>query len=411
MYTLKWMLIAAMLLALGLVVSSCKPPCNPPDSLDELERPFGVSSGPPQDDKPKSINVFIDGSGSMKGYTHPGGEYYSTFKLLLSRLPSDAEIKLYRFGPNSSPLMGDFRSNLNDILSSNFYHYSTTDICSPLGIIAKDKGSINLILTDGLDTSSGASGYQVEFARSLRQHLGDKGYFSLMGKRARFQGRYFSIKEKQYIDLGNDAKRPLFCLALSNRRYADYIREKIGSLFDNTFDFGKLDNNELRYTYGKDGKTIPEGLSHSIDASRLPLTEYRLKGNGKELQFCQKNYQDSYGKVIDYRIAYKPFRDSLYKLIENKKGTVVAEEASKQNEISYNIPFDLDKKGDYLIRITYRKTLPQWISDWSTDDDSQIENQTKAYMLKEWMQYILENFGDLESLSTTQYYFYICKRR
>ena len=58
----------------------------------------------------------------------------------------------------------------------------------------------------------------------------------------------------------------------------------------------------------------------------------------------------------------------------------------------------------------FQETLPGWIYQLSTDDDTKIENLNKTYMLEPWMRFIMDNFEDYKHLATTQYYLYICRK-
>jgi len=404
-----------IVLIMGILVSCGV--CPTPSSLPELQKPFGISP----DEKqvlPQNYNIFIDVSGSMKGFVSQESEFLNIINTLISLIPDTNQenqalsehVRFFTFGKTINPLKGDLKSSLHTIADPNIYNQNITDLNNPFEYIFGDQRSVNLIITDGVQSTHFAGQDQVIFSKNLKKYLGDNGFFSFMGKQVSFEGRYPTEKTGKTIVLEHGGKRPLYCLVFGNRKYSEFINKKISDLFDEHFDFGNMTPNNLRFYQRKDGSTDASKLQHLGDDLRLPLTKYEFKGFTKDLSFYLKGYEDRLGKIIDYRIAYISKTDSTYQQIYKSEKALTASTSDTGDYLSFTMPFQYEKKGCYLIRITFRKTLPQWIIAWDTNDDSKIDNQNKTYRLKPWMESILNSFDDYEFLSTTQYYLHVTRK-
>ena len=406
-------------------LSSCGTPVDRFSKISDLEAPFGISTDIPQN-RPSKIKIFIDASSTMYGFTDKDGEFIQTINNIVSRLPLEIEVILYKFGENFEEVQGDLRNNLHAISRQSFYGLPYTDLCMPFELIKEDKNSVYLIITDGVQNSRDPlrrtasslreperteSPEYVEFARRLRDFLGEDGYVSLMGKIGTFKGHYWSVKTKRSI-VFNPGPRPFYCLAFGNRIYSKFIRDYIQVAFgNNNFDFGIINPNTLRFDPKSQQEKKFTMYGEYKGRTVLPVVTYKLLDDRKELLIRLKDYHDSFGTVVDYRTMYKAPHDSLYRSYNENAGMVQARDLEDVHSIEINIPFKQNNPGNYLTRLTFRKTMPQWIREWSTDDDSKLENSYRTYKLEQWMQYILNSFGqDNESLSTTQYYIHVWRK-
>lgn len=381
-----------------------------PEKLEDYERPFGVNSTVSQS-PPKKINVFIDNSYSMLGYTEPGSKFNQIISSVISRIPLETEIKLFGFGHTSIELKGDLRKSLHIISDRSFYNQVETDLCIPFEQqIIGDPNSVNLIYTDMVQSTEFAEKDRVIFARLLRSYLGDNGFLSLMAVQADFSGVYYTEKAKGKMNV-SDVSRPLYCLAFGNRKYAKFIEDKFENLFEHSFEFGNTKPNKLKCTSNVDEKDYPHNFIHKGDDNDLPVSEYNLgKGHIDFLRFTLEGYEDRFGKTLDYALAYKSKADSSFTAVNDANGMVTAEALQNGSNVTFDIPFSHNDPGQYIMRLTFRKTLPQWIAKYSTDDDTVLENMNKTYSLEAWMNFIMDNFEDYKHLATTQYYICINRR-
>jgi len=386
---------------------SCSSDTTKPQNLEELEKPFGI----PHSEKPaipKSFNIIVDASASMYGFTGKNSGFLNLLNTIIAKIPQDAKINFYSFGQGSLKMEGNLRANLYKLSRRDFYKESRTDLTKPFNLIREDKNSVNIILTDGVQSTQHSQEDYVIFAKELNQYLEGNGFFALMGKQVPFEGSYFSEYARKYIDIEPGGKRPIYCLAFGNRKYADFVQKKIRDLFDNCFDFGVVLPNHLKYTQDESGKNEPEKLVHISNDEKLPVAYFNLgKGHFQYLKFNLKGYEDRFGTTIDYAVAYQAKKNPNFIELQDKRGTVKANKFAGTDKITFKIPFEEDNPGTYRILLSFRKTLPSWIKEWSTNDDSKPELQTKTYHLANWMQFILDNFEDYKFLTTTRYYLQI----
>jgi len=391
----------------GTCIFSCSSGFSKPKSLEEIEKPFGI----PSSEKPvvpKSFNIIVDVSASMCGYTGENSGFLNLINTIIAKIPQDANINFYSFGQNSLKMEGDLRTNLYKLNRRDLYKEPRTDLTKPFNLIREDKNSVNLIFTDGVQSTQHSQQDYVIFAKELNQYLEGNGFFALLGKQVPFEGSYFSEYKKKYINIEPGGTRPVYCLAFGNSKFAEFIQKKIRDLFDNCFDFGIVQPNHLKYTYDESGKNEPEKLLHIGNDEKLPVSYFKLgTGHIQYLKINLKGYEDKFGTTIDYAIAYQAKSNPKFIELQDKRGTLKANKLSAVDKITFKIPFEEDKAGIYRILLSFRKTLPTWIKEWNTDDDSKIEFQNKTYHLANWMQFILDNFEDYKYLTTTRYYLQI----
>ncbi len=392
-----------------LFITGCEKPSL--SLLSEYEKPFGLISSEAQD-PPRKFNVFIDASASMYGFTANNSTFHDIISSVISRIPQDASIQLYGFGRDSIKLEGDLRRMLHTISDRRFYNHEHTDLCKPFDEhIKNDPSSVNLIFTDMVQSTEHAEQDRVIFARHLKSYLGDNGFLSLMAIQADFLGDYYSEKVGGKINVPEGSTRPLYCLAFGHRKYSKFIEDKIGNLFSYSFEFGNTKPNKLRCTDNMDRINDPENLMLEDNLVNLPVSCFLLdKGQTEALKLTMSGYEDRFGKVLDYSIAYRSKKDSVYTEMKNIGGNIIADVLPDSTKISFNLPFNNNSPGAYIVRLTFRKTLPNWISKLSTDDDTKLDNINKTYKLDSWMRFIMDNFEDYKYLATTQYYIQINRK-
>jgi len=404
-----WCAFAAFVFIM--VTAGCCKKCGPPTDLTGYEKPFGVVSAEAPS-PPKNFNVFIDASRSIYGFTAPNSKFHDIINSVISRIPQDAKIQLYAFGRSSEELEGDLRKMMHKLSDRNFYSQSNTDLCKPFEKHIKlDPNSVNLIITDMVQSTKYATQDRALFARLLRQHLGDNGFLSLMAVQADFHGDYYSEKTPLTIKVDDASTRPLYCLAFGNRKFSRFVQDKIGTLFEHSFEFGITSENKLDRVDNKERKDDPENFIFERNDEDLPVSEFKLKkGHTDYLKITMSGYEDRFGTTLDYAVAYKGKADSTYSEINGAGGMIQADSLEDGGKVSFEVPFNNNDPGEYIVRLTFRKTLPGWIYQLSTDDDTKIENLNKTYMLEPWMRFIMDNFEDYKHLATTQYYLYICRK-
>ncbi len=400
--------ITAVVAASFFIVTGCKPP---PSELSFYESPFGVISAEAQD-PPKKFNVFIDASASMYGFTSKGSKFHHIISSVISRIPQDASIQLFGFGRDSIKLEGDLRRMLHTISDRKFYSQEHTDLCKPFDEhIKSDPNTVNLIFTDMVQSTKYAEQDRVIFARLLKSYLGENGFLGLMATQAEFVGDYYTEKVDGKIKVPDGSTRPLYCLAFGHRKYSGFIADKFGNLFSNTFEFGNTSPNKLRCTDNADYINDPKNFLFEKNIVDLPVSRFLLKkGQTDALKITMSGYEDRFGSVMDYSLAFRGKADSIFTEMKTPGENIRTESLPDSTRITYKIPFNNNKPGEYLVRLTFRKTLPSWIRDFTTDDDTRLDNVNKTYKLDTWMRFIMDNFEDYKHLATTQYYIHINRK-
>lgn len=409
--TRKIALYAVSAILAILLLPGCESYKKRPETLEDFEKPFGVVSTITES-TPKNVNVFIDASGSMHGFTFEGSKFYNIIYTLISYIPEDANIQLYGFGRTSVELKGDLRSRLADISKRDFYSQSHTDLCKPFDEhIKDDPNSVNLIFTDMVQSTEHASGDRVVFARLLKGYLGDNGFLSLMATQADFTGDYFIEKGGGKITVSDGSTRPLYCLAFGHRKYAGFVQGKMEDLFEHSFEFGNTASNKLKCIDNVGGISDPEIFLLDDSSIEHPVSYFKLKkGHTDYLKITMAGHEDKFGRILDYDVAYMGKADTTYVKLPDGKGMVEVDSLAGDGKISFKLPFNQTSPGCYIIRLTFRKTLPGWISELSTNDDSKLENLNKTFMLETWMKFIMNSFDSYEHLATTQYYLSINRK-
>lgn len=394
---------------------SCSSSCPIPNSPQELAQPFELEFYDSKE-PPKHYNVFIDASFSMFGFMGENSEFLNLVNSMMTRMNvPDDNINFYSFGQGSAKLEGSLKTNLHKISTPKFYSEGRTDITKPLELLQQDLHSVNIILTDGVQSTTHAQQDYALFARNLKEHVGHSGFFAMLGKRLAFSGKYYCEKSKGSLTLPQGSTRPVYCLAFGKREYGKYFMDNFSRDFEHSFEFGlPSTDNKLGFTSKFSNPADLKILNHLGDRPHLCLSYFKLrskdfhKTNKELIKIHLKNYEEIYGSTVDYSIAYKGKKDSVYVDIKEAGGHTEAR-IVEDGTIGIEIPFKQRYNGCYLVLLTFRKTLPYWIRDWNTDDDTKIENSSQTYGLKPWMEFIMNAFEQYKYLSTTSYYLHIAK--
>lgn len=167
-----------------------------------------------------NIMIYIDGSGSMAGFTKSNGHLTgrTTYCRFLNNLSSYLRgtgdtISYYRFGDDISQI-----ENLRNAYTQTlFYSDSTTQIAELIGDISKleNQPKYILIITDGIQASPGSEGFN-EIVTSISNWLSRGFNFEIFIFRSEFYGSVWSKGKKLGIyDSNLYGKRPFYIYVLS----------------------------------------------------------------------------------------------------------------------------------------------------------------------------------------------------
>lgn len=341
--------------------------------------------------KPKSINIIVDASLSVKGFlSGRNNQYMETIRAITTNL--SMELNFYKLANKTTLIKGDYENSLNQISTVEFYDGNWTNLTSIFETI-KNPNTINLIITDGIQSTSNqfSENQLADFARKLNNFIKENGFFSIFGKYSAFNGKYYCEAKNQKLDLKN-VERPFFGFVIGKREYFRFIQNKISGYWDKSFTIGQKLNKKIIIQHNLAGYNVFEKYN----------TSYLIKRNSQDSLNIRFQDNLSQNKKLDivnsYEIEYDIFDISYSKdsLIVNNK--IISNKASRFYTINKNeeIYIDLTKQSDMFgdfraYRFSFLKNVPNWIKEWSTEFDCNYENAVKVYHFENWVKYILNN--------------------
>lgn len=203
---------------------------------------------------PLTIDIYIDGSGSMLGYVNPeNSSYIQTLKLLdntlgLSGSRSQSTIKYYRSGDEKHKTKELTRSEFRKANKADFYNGKNSNfpaVSSDLGsLITKPQNSdrLTVIVTD-LEQNDGDVNLIANKIKENYFNNKDKNYaVGIWGIKSEFQGTIYSASNansKFYYDTTGKTTnqyRPFYILFLGNYQdianYFNKLEKEQGNLSD-----------------------------------------------------------------------------------------------------------------------------------------------------------------------------------
>jgi len=383
-------------------VTACKKGYIKWENADSLRTMFGYGV---QERKayPDLVHFFIDGSGSMHGYSDPAGDFIPTINKivnLMSQFKED-QIIFSKFGASCSSLTGDLKSILYQIAKREFYSEERTDISKPIDVATMNKNTLNIVFTDGLQSTSNPEADFIMLARAIKGYLGTDGFIRIYGKLAPFEGRYYSLTGKKWIQIPKGSKRPLFCMVFGKQQYASFAEEIVSNQFEHMFEIGISNPNNLQY----ETKQLDKAILHYEDIRELKLSNLELKQKSDTLSIALIGKNEPVHNEVSYSILFSN-NHKRHEFVNHSKGK--SDVIRDEDRILIHIPYKEAEKGLYLIQLAFIRQLPEWIQSWDTKDDSSLENVTKSLNLKLWAETILSSFkDDIRAMTSTEYYIQI----
>ncbi|MCF8054858.1 MAG: hypothetical protein K9K75_06580 [Deltaproteobacteria bacterium] len=325
------------------------------------------------------VHIYVDSSESMAGFIEAQGA--SPYKVFVTeQLPYimtwHAEYKLFGFQETIHPV-----GHVSSFSRKDFYCGKDTLFAGALRTVIQEEPKAFMIISD-LVVSPGASGAgERKDVIRLIHELTIAGYgFRLVGMKSPFQGRAYSESNlvqgvnMHYIGKADVADRPFYLLIGYKRGIVN--PDSVVRLSDNFItekaDFGNI------VGVGSIKLAVPTGslLSKRKTGSSCDVVKWRSAGgaNSTEIIFTV-DIDDSFeflgiaDKEGIMRMVGQP------RLQEGKKWDVRAEVF--QGQPYYVV--------DFLFRPAKADTLPRWIQDWSTRDDSVREKYNLTYGLEDFV--------------------------
>jgi len=330
--------------------------------------------------EPDSVRVYIDNSGSMRGYTE--GEN-SVFVNAVSDLVSLKNGKAFFWSTqNPKPVNG----LIAQALTNNVFNGQDTpfpNIFAKMEHEAVASNALTFIITDGIiGVNSKQAGFLKESLGQIKNEIRDSATVEedMAVSIFRFESGYSNKNRNSYyythkntpVKLDSANKRPFYVIAVGKRAYIQWLQDKV-----------KGDEKLEKY-------------------QKAANITFGLHNHNTKLDFMDKKSFEAKGKIMQLKRKSGPFilKADMPKCLVNdlgidylKKNLIVKLNGEVMPNIG-RLDKDDPQKGFYVdessicvaydqirnissldntLTISMKKTIPpQWTQTWNSDDDSNI---------------------------------------
>lgn len=386
----------------------------------------------------KGIDIYIDGSESMKGFILDGKDsiYSKVLRSISTTFFNLAPLNSYKFGQRIIPLgSGDLWSRANQ---KEFYGEPETYLSDIiLTAISKPRDRMSLIVTDGVQ-SKDKEGYNLSrVVDAIAKGIGGGWYVEIIGIKSEFNGMVYS-EYKPGIKFYYKGERPFYIYVIANSSEALESCNKtlksglLGNLNLMIFNptKGLVDNFSVEYNIaGSEYVTIITGSR--VERKQKPAGTPEVMANRFEepLSIWEDVWEDTpypitllwYNRVLDKSsvnfsnnlilippIDFAPRISAKYYDVSKSKWISINERILYLYGKSYNKKYkkyQLDwrfkipqKDGWYLFKIEFYPVLsevplPQWVINWSTDVDIEAKYADKTLFLADLVNLLINRIG------------------
>ena len=400
----------AVITAFALLAACGDTPPNPP-TLQKVVESFAGSEAPPTStNEIGPLDLYIDTSGSMKGFVTPAP---SNFRRVLERLLEDTagQYNFQRSLFSDKPVSAnDFK--ISDFFNSGLYNAKDTPLSKLLLKIARQDNSdrLHLLISDLVQSESGTD--QTEMISALQKLVERHFEIRLLGFRSAYKGRYAVENRSACTESGLDLDigqtipgegRPFYVLAVtSNRALLDHLENAVLSKLGPREEFTPTDNpwpiDEVSWVVTQQRGPQLWALQHA--AERLTA---RAGTPGFYSTFTVADNADTRKNGLLIRYIGKPTLriDSPGKLeldaqravgLGGRSGSSQSVESkisfsdSGVLQVAYSLPVPGPSEWDvYRIRMhagTGNLSVPRWVDGWSTNDDCLKSSENRTYRLE-----------------------------
>ena len=396
---------------------------------EQLAQHFGelpVQNLPSAPARRKHVEVYIDGSGSMRGFIRgraSDGEapllgqtvYSSTLRDLRALLTSrEDRVEFYKFGAAAESLAMPVNEPLQAVNQTSFYNQGDTLLGQLIKHLASREAEnlpdTFILVTDGVQSTPTGSDF-TEVVGAVRE-LGKRGFqFQVLAFRSDFNGEAFSelLSERGQDDrIGNyQGERAFYWYVFSSvpdtgKELSDFLRDEhqVANEYLN-LSASPFIGSQVQIERSSDA---PRSFVRESNSAEPDLISLRWNG--------QKDNTQLIGKVtvtVQLRI-HKDFqnlsmRHQFRLKVESlnlKTGNEVKSEISlaaasivesKPESLSLEFQFAiprLEQPGQTAHRVSVLPKdaafdLPSWVSENSTEDDTLISNYSKTLFIKDFI--------------------------
>lgn len=430
----------SVVLVIGLcLLSGCSPPPPNPASLAKEIPNFGklfCEEKPPSPVTTDDVVVYLDGSKSMGGYVIEKNPsvYQLTLRKLVGVTRGSMKVNFRKIGtgePGQPEAWEVMRLHPDD---STYYDQGNTNLVAALDQfpinLAKQKdgppSKVHILITDGVQSQAGT--LESHFSNRLVRLLKDGWLVTVFGIRSQFRGKIYSEYKPsinvQHEVVGSDLTkgRPFYVFVCSLDSTAHHeivksLREELAGLRKRPESQDEIRELPLSdcFTAGHASIQVqpppqppPPGSGDRPKYRPVTLPQspayYNIfvnqESSGPITLKVSPVWSESalhLGSVaekvnliewsVDPVWPEKPLREKCYVKFKGTHPTITVSEKDLLMTLQPEWPRVGGNQAWRVYRITGRinpeKQLPQWIEDWSTNDDTQLENAGKTYSLKE----------------------------
>lgn len=369
--------------------------------------------------EPDSVRVYIDNSGSMRGYTDGQN---SVFINAISDLKSLKNGEAYFWGAKpKTPITGI----IGEALAKNSFNGQDTPfpfMIAQLEHEAAKSGALTFIVTDGIiGVSSKQAHYLKGSLGQIKNDIRDSAkveqgmaisVFRLVSGYSNKSGKSFYYTHKNTpVKLDSANQRPFFVIAIGKRANIQWFIDKVRS-------------DESLSAY-KNADNITFGLhNHEAELALSDKLAFEQKGGSVKLKKIRGTF--SLKANIPACLAQDPKLDYMKQNLEVKlndeqlsclaSAKIDKDDPKKGFFIDENTLYVIYDKvqnistADNVITIRLKKTIPtQWTTQWSSEDDSNIAKdqmeQTRTFALSYLLTGLYEATDGNQMLLNTEFKF------
>jgi hypothetical protein len=364
-------------------------------------------------DASSDLDIYIDGSMSMRGYANAANSNYKRVlsDLLKSAMEAQFNLSVYKFADAVTPIP---HFVINDLLAPTFYNGRDTPIADLLDRLNRTPSHATLIISDFVQSQHGQD--TLALVRALGQLADKRPQMQLLAYRSNFEGDYYPEAHPGTIQLGISQSlpgtgRPFYILivapsATSMQKVEDYLisRSPMVHSFKPTAAPILINQADLLHDGTKD-------LLWSLYAG--PARRDTADGRRIESAFMLNAVPSGPNVILPLTLNVQfnlPIRDVNRLHLEAVRATWDKNSFGKAVEADLPMEGGIDTEDRLHVHLTLRQPLPNtwdtyyvkirsgdgnldappWVSDWSTDDDSLATNGNRTFQLQVLVQALEE---------------------
>ncbi len=162
-----------------------------------------------------ATNIYIDFSGSMRGYIHHTDTQTSEYSCFIKSLLDIYSGNYFKVGGSINQTDANFVSKMANQNSSCLPSYGETNLVAVLQEAGLEAEDINILVTDGVLSTKTMPGMRAgfdlpAFTKALQTVIENKAYIYLLGINSEFHGRvYYGARNNSY---NHEGRRPFVVL-------------------------------------------------------------------------------------------------------------------------------------------------------------------------------------------------------